>query len=302
MPGSDWFFAISKVRSMFEAPNRGTVLGVPGRLVAPLPDPLGGDRKNWTLLRTAAFVSKASFFELLLSKAHFLMLPKTMVAALRDNSNVRLSEDFPVDYPRAAADTVTEKSPRSASMQIPDASETITKAGADLGRDNVSPLYRYGALATIFHEMTHAWLWMHDDYDAEFQKLWADGVGAYGSASGVNGGDFSSNPELAFSEAASDYVRDRTLRWCTALSRLDVLLRNKPDDGDTLQFEVDGIVEAYDKEQQVYGVVDFEPISSPDLSPALRDAINAKVIDGLPLTMRFDDTPLAGLRSSLLSS
>jgi hypothetical protein len=137
-------------------PNRGTVLGVPGRLVAPLPDPLGGARKNWTLLRTAAFVSKASFFELLLNKAHFLMLPKTMVAALRDNSNVRVSEDFPVDYPRAAAETITESSPRAAWMQIPDASETITEAGADLTRDNMSPLARYTALATIFHEMTHA--------------------------------------------------------------------------------------------------------------------------------------------------
>jgi len=89
-------------------------------------------------------------------KAHFLMLPKTMVAALRDNSNVRVSEDFPVDYPRAAAETITESSPRAAWMQIPDASETITEAGADLTRDNMSPLARYTALATIFHEMTHA--------------------------------------------------------------------------------------------------------------------------------------------------
>jgi hypothetical protein len=40
-------------------------------------------------------------------------------------------------------------------------------------------------------------------------------------------------------------------------------------------------------------------IESPDLSPALRDAIDKKVLDGLPLTQPFDQTPLAGLSNAL---
>ena len=37
------------------------------------------------------------------------------------------------------------------------------------------------------------------------------------------------------------------------------------------------------------------------LSDALRHAIDEKILEGRPLTEPFDDTPLAGLRASLLA-
>jgi hypothetical protein len=52
-------------------------------------------------------------------------------------------------------------------------------------------------------------------------------------------------------------------------------------------------------QRRVYGTVKHVDIKSPELSDALRDALNKKVLDGLPLTKPFDQTPLAGLRDAL---
>jgi hypothetical protein len=57
---------------------------------------------------------------------------------------------------------------------------------------------------------------------------------------------------------------------------------------------------AYDMNVDVYGVVDHVDIRSPALSPELRDAINAKVLDGLPLTRSFNNTPLFDLANALI--
>ena len=42
-------------------------------------------------------------------------------------------------------------------------------------------------LDTLYHEMTHALLWLQEFYDAEIQKLYSDGVAAYAGARGVDG-------------------------------------------------------------------------------------------------------------------
>lgn len=305
MADSDWFFPIVKLRGIFEIANKGTVFGGPVGTVAPLADKLGGDKTWWPALQASVAVSNPAFFELLHAKAHFLMLPKTIVTALEENTNVRLSEDQPPG-PFGGADTVMGDSPRSAWMHIPGASAALVGAGYDLGRDNTPISYRM--LARIYHEMTHAMLWLHEDYDDEFQTLWSNGVVAYLHATGVNGSDFSLEPDNAFSEAAPSYVGDRIHRWCKALHDLDVLLRNKPEDREEVQMKVQFIVDDYDRDVRTYGKVEIEKdgievidtIASPELSVELRNGLNKKVLDSCPCTKPFADTPLAGLRTTLL--
>ena len=93
---------------------------------------------------------------------------------------------------------------------------------------------------------------------------------------------------------------DRILRWCTALSVLDIYARAAMSDRAFVANQLAYAADAYNHDVQVYGSVNHVDIGSPALSSELRDAINAKVLDGLPLTMRFDDTPLAGLRDAIL--
>jgi hypothetical protein len=306
MLSSDWFFPISKLRDAFENGYRGTFLAGPVGTVTTLPANLGGDSKWWPALKASIGVSNAAFFELLHAKAHFLMLPKTIVTALKENEKARLTEDVPPDD--VGADTVFTSSPRSAWMRIPTASDTVVKAANGLDRNNVLNLGRYDILARIYHEMTHAWLWLHADYDNEFQTLWSDGVVAYLHAKGVDGTDLGNQADMAFSEAAAYYVRGRIYRWCAAIDDLAALTANKSSQSkEEMKSQVQEIITRYDEytapTPQVAinrgGVTVLVAIESPDLSPALRDAIDKKVLDGLPLTQPFDQTPLAGLSNAL---
>jgi len=56
---------------------------------------------------------------------------------------------------------------------------------------------------------------------------------------------------------------------------------------------------AYNHQVDIYGIVNHEALREPPLSPELRDEINAKLLDGLPLTMRFEDTKLAALSDTI---
>jgi hypothetical protein len=42
-------------------------------------------------------------------------------------------------------------------------------------------------------------------------------------------------------------------------------------------------------------------IVSPGLPPTLREALNAEVLDNLPMTRPFDETPLRGLHDAILA-
>jgi hypothetical protein len=147
--------------------------------------------------------------------------------------------------------------------------------------------------------MTHAWLWLNEFYDDEFQMLWVNGLAAYTLAQDVNGKQLA--PNVAFTEAAAAYVGDRILRWCGALGALDVLIRDKPTDPEEIQMKLQWIVDDYDKVVPTYGTVDHVKIASPDLSATLRDALNKKVLDDCPCTMAFADTPLVGLLNWVLT-
>ena len=115
-------------------------------------------------------------------------------------------------------------------------------------------------------------------------------------------------PTVSFTEASAYYVGDRISRWCTAVSRLSTLLLAPPADRAQLETELHLLATQYDADVQVYLTVypgppstGFQKIREPALSDKLRAGIDEKILDGLPLTERFDDTPLAGLRASLLA-
>jgi hypothetical protein len=301
VPGDDWFRAIDPIRRAFESGSRCTFLGEPGRLIARLPDALGGDSKQWPLLAAPA-KGKAGFFALFQAKARFLMLPKRIVDAMMESEKLAISEKpVPAAF---KGETFQNVDPRSAEIRIPGASDALARAGWDLGRVGADPgpYDQYDIFATTYHELTHAWLWLQEFYAAEIGDLYEAGRAAYQEAEGVNGTRFVAHS--AFSEAAAYYVSGRIRKWCTAFRSLDRLLRAPPDRAE-LETYLQSIVQGYnsvptDAWVRLDGDV-LEKIRSPMLSDALRDAIDEKILEGRPLTEPFDETSLAGLRSSLLA-
>jgi hypothetical protein len=303
--GNDLFDAIKEIRESLEADNKGTVFSKPGTPVAPLADRLGGDLTQSYLLAAPA-KGKQGFFALLHAKAHFLTLPKRIVEFLRDSSKVFTSE-APTGLGAAAETNPTYDSEGeliSVEMRFPMASEGLVYAGHNLGRPALPSAGEYIMLGRIYHEMTHALLMLSEDADVGIQKLNDEGSGAYNRSVGVNGTAFDGSD--AFTEAAAYYVDDRVVRWGEALSSLSRLLFMPNPDHDWLRGEVSRIVEKYDHFAPVYGTVAVAPgvnedIKEPWLLDELRDKINEKILDGRPLTLPFDKTPLADLRDSLLS-
>lgn len=303
MAGDRWatatFDALGEVVRAFESIYARTVFEQPGR-VSQLPDALGGDAKRWPLLAAPA-KGKAGFFELLERKAHFLVLPKPIVAVMK-TPRVFLSEKpVPAGF---AGEMDGQNLPRTAEIRIPGASDALASAGSDLGRVGAAPApnTQYDVLRTTYHEMTHAWLWLQEFYDAELGDLYRAGLAAYDDPRGVNGTRF--RPHDAFTEAAAYYVGDRVQRWCTALRSLDRLLRAPPADPLDLQTYLQSIVDVYggvstDAWVRLNGDA-LEKIASPALSAELRAAIDEHLLDGLPLTRPLAETPLAGLRDALL--
>jgi hypothetical protein len=187
-------------------------------------------------------------------------------------------------------------------MQLPGGTAALPEVGRGLG--GAFDDREYKVLDVSYHEMTHAWLYLHDFADSDIKALYAQGVAAYEKAKDVNDRELDL-PREAFLEAAAYYVQDRVLRWCEALSGLAELLRDRPP-MDALQENLARIVRDYDaplsKEQ--YGRIGGVAIKSPSLSDdelrPLRDAIDKKILDGRPLTKKqLNETPLAGLRDAL---
>jgi hypothetical protein len=183
------------------------------------------------------------------------------------------------------------------SMTIPAASEALARAASSIGRDNSKNLHIFEA---IYHEMTHASFCLHESFDGEFQKLYADGLAAYGKATLDTGRVLPA--DLAFTEAAAYYVGDKIARWCDALYNLDVLSRDPPQDLLTLDFQLESIARNYDKVVPIYGKTLMGSIQSPELSADLRKAIDKKLLDALPMTKPFAETPLAWLQRALKSN
>jgi hypothetical protein len=299
MAGSDWFFPVTMVRDLFESGYTGTVFAGPVGTVYALPGALGGDMRQWPELQAKVNLSTHSFFQLLHAKAHYLMLPKSIIAAM-NTGPVDFSEDNPGKGNQGV--TIWDPTFNRVEMSIPGARTAVVRAGYGLGRnvpfsEDLGGYYQ--KLGLIYHEMTHAWLDLHER-DNEMQKLWADGRAAYEGAVGVADQHFEA--DYAFSEAAASYVEDRIGRWCKALQRLDgLLLRIRPatpDELDSIEFDFNSPVTPVVMLQNDQG--NEEELSTPTLSDTLHEALNKKVLEGLPLTQTFfKDTPLAALRDKL---
>lgn len=297
MPDNDWFMAVSMLRRSLERPPSytGTVFAGPGP-VAPLPDPLGGDSRRWPLLQLSAAKDRRSFFAILQAKAHFLLLPKRMVAAIAESSDVDVSEADPGPGAQADAQLVGTLF-RRVLLRLPGASEALAKVGHELGRPTTSDVKPYELLSWTYHELTHAWLYLAllgKVGDSDVQKLHDDGLSAYASLRSSTGEEIDALG--LFSELAAQYVEYRVFRWCITLHHLDRLLRARSQNAGDVQAELQILVDGYDRPWQSAGGGSW-----PELSPTLRDALDRVVLDRNPLTRPFVDTPLDGLRARLLS-
>jgi hypothetical protein len=309
MGGLDWAVAMAMIQEQFEkswAADIHTVFDAPRGTLASLPKALGGDPKVWPALTAAAASKTASFFRLLQAKANYLMLPKSVITALDAALFVYVTEAA-TDDGDAGETNAYYVPPNRVEIRIPGVSKQLAQAGYIFGRDlstvppGVSvdfPQEYYAILDTIYHEMTHAWLDLADSQGVAMVNLFAAGQEAYAEAYDVASKRL--DPEKAFTEAAAYYVGDRITRWCTALSVLDNYARGTKSDHAFVENQLHEAAVAYDQDVQVYGIVDHVDIREPALSSRLRDAINAVVLDSLPLTRSFEDTPLAGLRDAIL--
>jgi len=292
-----WSAFLDDIVRAFETGTFLTAFEVPGK-VGRLPNALGGDPGRQSLIAAPA-KGKKGLFELLQAKAHFLMLPKQIVSIM-NTTRVRFLDTEPTPKGKVDGETQYQESPRLAEIRILGAGDALAKAGWDLGRAGTAPDLHdsYDILHTLYHELTHAWLWLQEFYAAELGDLYKAGLADYKDAKGVNGTTFTSARQ-AFSEAAAYYVGGRISRWCTALQELDRVARNP------MRFvgELDYIAKSYDEFVWSKGTVwtgdESEDIESPALSDDLRDAIDEKILERRPLTKRFADTPLQDIRVAL---
>ena len=301
MSDSRWAALLTDIVRELETGTFLTVFEQRGR-IARLPKAIGGDPTRWGQLAAAASpaLSRQGFFELVHAKAHFLLLPKPIVVALQGSASVKVDEA----NSGGQASTTRSSSPREATMHLPGAGANLASCGYQLGHVPTVPSAGFEILDSIYHEMTHAWLWLQDELgNAELKKLYGDGVVAYAAARGVSGTVF--DADRAFSEAAAYYVGDRISRWCNALLRLSSLWVASRMLRTDLERKVQAIVDMYDLFVPVYGSVPVgdleEKIASPALSAPLRGAIDRTILDGRPLTKPFAETPLNDVRTALLN-
>jgi hypothetical protein len=293
---TSWTDFVDGIRKAFETGTAFTVFGGP-RPIARLPNALGGDPAQWATLQSNADKGTESQLALLHAKAHFLLLPKSVIVFLTGGAENHRVEISNATVPNDRAAVNEHDVPwRSAEMLLPGASEYLVRVGYDLARVSTTTPVGYDTMGVIYHEMTHALLWLQEFADADVQKLANDGYVAYLSASSVNG---PLDPRVAFSEAAAYYVEARITRWCQALDALNRLIRTPPPAGSDRTSALQAIISAYDNFVPTPASVKGEVIASPDLSQALRDALDKKVLDGRSLTKSFADTELDGLRAAI---
>src|ERR1700757_1871252 len=177
---------VDGIRKAFETGTAYTVFGGPDP-IAPLPNALGGDPAQWATLQANADKGTESQLALLHAKAHFLFLPKSVIAFLTggaENYRVEIS-NAPVADAHAAV--LEHDVPlRSIEMLLPGASEFLAKVGYELGRVPTQVPVVYDMMGVIYHEMTHGLLWLQEFADADVQKLANAGYVAYLYAKGVN--------------------------------------------------------------------------------------------------------------------
>lgn len=319
---------INPIGSVFERP--GEVAPLPRRTAAIKEDKLR-DKPSPGVKKGP--VNKDAFLNLLEAKAYFLRLPKPIVMFVKESSLVSISEELPKSTPAGEgapnrttaaatgaieidverADAVLHKKGgeiTGVTMHVPAACESLASAGRGLGRPATGRIpgcdREYAVLDLLYHEMTHAWLYLQEFSDQGIKNLYQAGCAAYENPKDRAGNTFRATQdgleikETAFQEAAAEYVQVRVSRWTTALCGLAELLRATPKP-DKAQESLQKIVDAYELPRSAYGTISGKPIKEPELSDHLRAEIDLRILDWRPLTERhLMDTPLAELHAAVL--
>jgi hypothetical protein len=294
-----WIIAIDNIERYFRAGWNVSVFSEgPGR-IAPLPPALGGDPSTWEKLTSFA-AYKSGLLNIVLAKAHYLLLPYTSLSYVKQNSHIGISRFI---FDSGDASGVTSAIPAldvALLIRVPAGTdEAIVRVFTDLGRrGRPGTLSSQDALATVYHEATHAWMLDSRDEDSEMSSLFDEGVKAFAGATGSSGAKL--DPFEAFVEASASYVEKRVLAWGMALYRLNVARFARDEGGDPEAFRrnllnyinetVGNYNAAYDV--QTYGHIGEDDIVSPPLSATLREKLDAKLLDNQPLVGRFEQTQL----------
>jgi hypothetical protein len=270
-----------------------------------MPAALGGDPSTWPkLTKFAAY--KAGLVRILIAKAHYLLLPHSVLEYVK-NSKIGIS-GFLFDSGDAAGSTATIPALDTALLiQLPRGTDdSIVKVFTDLGRPGRQGTIQYHTfVATAYHEMTHAWMINSRDEDTAMNEIFEDGLKAFAGATGSAGTQL--DPQRAFLEAAASYVDTRVSAWCLAVARQNSALFVKDDAGDPEAFRqrlsdftaetIVGYNAALDV--QTYGTVNNESIASPPIPAALRTKLDAKLLDNRLLVSRFEETGLGSILAGL---
>ena len=287
--------ALDLLQSLEDAADL-TVLGAGPATLSALPDALGGDPAQQADL-TAGASSPVGFLDLLRGKAHYLMLPASVVADLRDADVAVQFSDIQQASPADSQDTPADLVTVQLGTAVP---AYLAALGAALGRQPVPP--DSVPLGAIYQQAALAWLGAVAPVRPDWPGILSAGTDAY-SDTQVTGGA-TADPQQACLAAAGAYVAARTAAWYDALHALsNAITAQDTIDHDQLTSLLESARSHYEAVagQQVFGAVDGSTIESPDLPDDLRQALDTHMLEGLPLTRSFDETPLRPLSDAILA-
>jgi len=294
LPNPIWADLANLLLRRIEGAHEFTVFGDGPMGLARLPDALGGDPAQQNAVAARASTGRG-FLEILRAKAHFFVLPERLIDDVRGASVPVVFSDV---FLGGSASTRYVGNTTLGVQLNSGTPSFIASWGAEIGR--VSTVADFAPLGTIYHELCHAWMIDVVADDPYWQDLDTRSVEHYRNA--VTAGGLAVDPRRAYREAAGGYVEARVLGWyelLQAFSNARLLQGTIPDTA--LADLLTGARVKYDSiaDQQVFGSVDESRIVEPGLPEPLRQGLDAYVLSSLPLTRRFEQTPLRTVDESV---
>jgi len=284
-----------------------TVLGAGPATLSALPEALGGDPGQQADL-TARASSPTGFLEVLRAKAHYLMLPERLATDIRTAGLPVTFSDVQASAPGGSGAGAGDQDPvdddpadSAATVQLGSgAAGYLASLGDALARQPVPPVS--GPLTTVYQQLAQAWLTGVATGDADWPGRLDAATHDYADAQTADGA--AADPRQACLQAATAYVAGRTTAWYDTLHTLSNAIQSQAAmPHDQLASLLDAASAQYDgvASQQVFGTVGGSPIVQPGLPEGLRQALDADVLESLPLTKPFDETPLRPLCDAILA-
>ncbi|MEU6093182.1 hypothetical protein ABZ865_41915 [Streptomyces sp. NPDC047085] len=253
--------------------------------LTPMPAALGGAAAGHADLATQASEPKG-FLELLRAKAHYLLLPVTLIEHLQGASATVMFTG--VDSNAAAP-------PASTAVVLgADTPAYLTVLGMDLGRQVSSS--DPGPLGALYGELCRAWLQLASG--EPWKALNDAGIAHYTNAATTDGGV---DPGEAWGAAVSEYVATRVHEWIALLTNLSNAARDSTLSPASRSQLLDDVCAAYEAafERTLYGQVDNKPLVQPTFPPELRDLVDEHLLGLNALTCHYAQTPLVGILDAL---